>query len=151
MHAPCYIIICGLSGWTIFLSHIISWTARFSGKIVGQKMCVLILSEDVMFVWGVKILGCQKGFYIMGVTYHAHLWQTKFRPWKHSCLNTTDFTWFLRISDTEGVLEDVQRNDCRASSDLFSAVSIGMVETLKSHMSNTLRGSTHTHARAYWR
>jgi len=44
--APHYIVICGLSGCTIFV-HINSFTTRFSEKYIEYEMCVLIFSTFV--------------------------------------------------------------------------------------------------------
>jgi hypothetical protein len=57
-HAPYYIVICGLSVSTIFL-HIISQTARFSGKnCIECKMCVLtylqLLSETFLIIGRIR-------------------------------------------------------------------------------------------------
>ena len=48
LSAPCYIPICGLSGYTIIL-HMTTTTPRYSIKSTEHKMCVLILSAT--FVW----------------------------------------------------------------------------------------------------
>ena len=43
-HAPYYIIICDLSGSTIFFDiTCISQTTRFTGKVIEHEMCVLIV------------------------------------------------------------------------------------------------------------
>ena len=45
--AKLHIIVCDLSGYTIFF-HIFSWTARFSKKEVTEhKMCVFVFSADL--------------------------------------------------------------------------------------------------------
>ena len=45
-HAPHYIVICSLSGSTVFF-HIISQTVRLK-KIIEHKMCVLVFSTTFL-------------------------------------------------------------------------------------------------------
>ena len=82
MHAPCYIIICGLSGCTIFstLSH--KWH-NFRRKRLLNTNCVLIFSAT--FVWNISHSKKNSARY-----YHRHilLWTTRWRSWlRHSATN----------------------------------------------------------------
>ena len=43
-HAPYYIVVCGLPGYTIFSPHYLINGTTFEKKVIEHKMCVLISS-----------------------------------------------------------------------------------------------------------
>jgi len=51
VHAPYYIVICGLSGCTICFPHYLMPGTTFGKKFIRYKMCVLISSR--IFLWNV--------------------------------------------------------------------------------------------------